>query len=203
MVELKETSRILNEATPASLVILDELGRGTSTHDGYVSCIFGLEFAVNLHIFRRQAIALAVLHDLVSRIGCLGLFTTHHAMLTSEFATSPLVKRSFMSYVSNDDERTVSFLYKVADGVSPKSYGMNVAAMAGVPAAIVDVADATAKQFESDQRARQGRATQERSSLPLTALADFSALFKRNNKRPLLDVALMWANVRGVLSQAS
>lgn len=184
MVELKETSRILNEATPASLVILDELGRGTSTHDGY-------------------AIALSVLHDLVARVGCLGLFTTHHAMLTSEFAASPLVRRCYMSYVSNDDERTVSFLYKVAEGVSPKSYGMNVASMAGVPASIVDVADAVAKDFERQQRDRQGRATQERSALPLMALADFAALFKRGEAvggSGMLDVALRWANVKGLLA---
>jgi len=151
-----------------------------------------------------KAIALAVLHDLVSRIGCLGLFTTHHAMLTSEFASSPLVRRCFMSYVNNDDDRTVSFLYRMVEGVSPKSYGMNVASMAGVPVSIVDVADAVAKEFEMQQRDRQGRAQQERSALPLPTLADFAALFRKvPGSRPGLDVALRWANVTGALAASS
>ncbi len=66
MVELSETSKILREATSQSLVILDELGRGTSTFDGY-------------------AIAFAVLNDLCKRVQCLGLFSTHYGMLTEEF----------------------------------------------------------------------------------------------------------------------
>lgn len=66
MVELAETSRILREATPRSMVILDELGRGTSTFDGY-------------------AIAYAVLHYLATYVGCLGLFSTHYQTLCREF----------------------------------------------------------------------------------------------------------------------
>jgi DNA mismatch repair protein MSH6 len=71
MVELSETSKILREATPRSLVILDELGRGTSTFDGY-------------------AIAYAVLHHLTSKVRCLGLFSTHYQMLTEEFKNNPV-----------------------------------------------------------------------------------------------------------------
>jgi DNA mismatch repair protein MSH6 len=71
MVELTETSRILREATPRSLVILDELGRGTSTFDGY-------------------AIAFAVLHHLTLETRCLGLFSTHYQMLTNEFKENPV-----------------------------------------------------------------------------------------------------------------
>ena len=77
MVELSETSKILKEATPKSIVILDELGRGTSTFDGY-------------------AIAYAVLHHIASRLGCLGLFSTHYSALTDEFADNANVRCMYM-----------------------------------------------------------------------------------------------------------
>jgi DNA mismatch repair protein MSH6 len=79
MVELSETSKILKEATPKSLVILDELGRGTSTFDGY-------------------AIAYAVLHHLVTHVGCLGLFSTHYGNLTKEFEKNKLVALKYMDF---------------------------------------------------------------------------------------------------------
>lgn len=79
MVELAETSKILSEATSNSLVILDELGRGTSTFDGY-------------------AIAFAVLHHLINNVRCLGLFSTHYATLTKEFEHNPLVAMYYMGF---------------------------------------------------------------------------------------------------------
>lgn len=77
MVELSETSKILHEATPHSMVILDELGRGTSTFDGY-------------------AIAYAVLHYLATHVGCLGLFSTHYQTLCQEFERVPEVVNMHM-----------------------------------------------------------------------------------------------------------
>ncbi|KAG1234461.1 hypothetical protein G6F68_018982 [Rhizopus microsporus] len=77
MVELTETSKILQEATPRSMVILDELGRGTSTHDGY-------------------AIAYAVLHNLCTHIGCLGIFATHYQALCKEFERNPEINNMHM-----------------------------------------------------------------------------------------------------------
>lgn len=70
MVELAETKKILTEATPNSLVILDELGRGTSTYDGV-------------------AVAHAVLHHLASHVGCIGFFATHYRNLGEEFKLHP------------------------------------------------------------------------------------------------------------------
>jgi len=70
MVELAETKKILSEATPNSLVILDELGRGTSTYDGV-------------------AVAHAVLHHLASHVGCIGFFATHYRNLGEEFKLHP------------------------------------------------------------------------------------------------------------------
>lgn len=85
MVELSETSKILREASPRSLVILDELGRGTSTFDGY-------------------AIAYSVLKYLTTHVRCLGLFSTHYGALTSEFMGNPLVKLMFMSFFSDEEK---------------------------------------------------------------------------------------------------
>ena len=77
MVELAETSKILKEATPRSMVILDELGRGTSTFDGY-------------------AIAYGVLHYLATHVGCLGMFATHYQTLCKEFERSPEIRNMHM-----------------------------------------------------------------------------------------------------------
>ena len=77
MVELQETSKILREATPRSMVILDELGRGTSTFDGY-------------------AIAYAVLHYLSIHVGCLAMFSTHYQSLCQEFERNPTIKNMHM-----------------------------------------------------------------------------------------------------------
>ncbi|KAI8824787.1 DNA mismatch repair protein msh6 [Fimicolochytrium jonesii] len=128
MVELAETCKIMKEATPRSLVILDELGRGTSTFDGY-------------------AIAYAVLHHLVTRVRCLGLFSTHYRQLTTEFAANPLVAMMYMGYMTDEEKREVVFLYKLTRGTCPKSYGMNVASMAGVPEGIVRRAEEVARGF--------------------------------------------------------
>lgn len=77
MVELQETSKILHEATPRSMVILDELGRGTSTFDGY-------------------AIAYAVLHYLATHVGCLAMFSTHYQTLCREFERNPMINNMHM-----------------------------------------------------------------------------------------------------------
>lgn len=136
MVELSETSKILSEATERSMVILDELGRGTSTFDGY-------------------AIAYSVLHELSTRIGCLGLFSTHYGTLTTEFERDPNVALMHMACQVDQVHREVTFLYKLVEGVCEKSYGMNVAHMAGVPRAIVDRAEVMAEAFELKQEMKR------------------------------------------------
>eukprot|EP01134_Creolimax_fragrantissima_P008209 CFRG8209T1 len=129
MVELKETSNILKHATKNSLVILDELGRGTSTFDGY-------------------AIAYAVLRHLISRVGCRAMFATHYHMLCEEFRRDRRVINMHMSCLVDEAKRDVTFLYQLALGVCSKSYGMNVASMAGVPSSVVDRAEEKAKAME-------------------------------------------------------
>lgn len=115
MVELKETATILAKATPQSLVILDELGRGTSTFDGY-------------------AIAHAVLNHLANVTRCRCLFATHYHLLTDEFEGHEGVGNYNMACVvdETDGRHDVTFLYKLQRGVCSKSYGMHVAALAGV-----------------------------------------------------------------------
>lgn len=129
MVELNETANILKHATRHSLVILDELGRGTSTFDGY-------------------AIAYAVIRQLVDQTASRTMFATHYHSLCDEFAASANVALNHMSCVVEDNKRDVTFLYKLAPGVCPKSYGMNVAALAGVPTEVVERAEEKAREFE-------------------------------------------------------
>ncbi|KAL7752170.1 DNA mismatch repair protein msh6 [Sorochytrium milnesiophthora] len=167
MVELSETSKILREATPRSMVILDELGRGTSTFDGY-------------------AIAFAVLHDLVSRVGCVGLFSTHYGMLTQEFgetvAPSGRVANWHMGCLVDElVSRQVTFLYKLTPGACPKSYGMNVANMAGLDHQIVERAEQVAHEFEEtrqlrDLNQRKGQQAQKQGPNALLRQGDFRLL---------------------------
>ncbi|KAL8868623.1 MAG: hypothetical protein Q9174_004870, partial [Haloplaca sp. 1 TL-2023] len=105
-VELSETKKILSEATPRSLVILDELGRGTSSYDGV-------------------AVAQAVLHHAATHIGCVGFFATHYHSLAAEFALHPEIRNMRMKIEVDDEERRVTFLYKLEEGVAEGSYGMH------------------------------------------------------------------------------
>ncbi|HMP05111.1 MAG TPA: DNA mismatch repair protein MutS, partial [Lacipirellulaceae bacterium] len=112
MVEMTETARILNTATNRSLVILDEIGRGTSTYDG-----LSLAWAVVEH-----------LHD---RIGCRTLFATHYHELTELVDRLPEAA-NFNVAVREWDDRVV-FLHQIVAGAADKSYGIHVAQLAGVP----------------------------------------------------------------------
>ncbi|KAF0310403.1 DNA mismatch repair protein Msh6 [Amphibalanus amphitrite] len=133
-VELSETAAIMRHATVHSLVLVDELGRGTSTFDG---C----------------AIASGVLRQLL-RTGCRCLFSTHYHMLVEEFEHEPRVRLAHMAcMVENENEEdpteeTITFLYKLSDGACPKSYGFNAARLAGIPVEVVRKAHQVARQFE-------------------------------------------------------
>ncbi|GIY78873.1 DNA mismatch repair protein Msh3 [Caerostris darwini] len=119
MVEMSETSEILANITSNSLVILDELGRGTSTNDG-------------------TAIAYATLEYLVSDISCFTLFVTHYPPVVELVNVYPKnITTVHMGYILKDstddsDIENVTFLYNVVPGVSKRSYGINVAALAGI-----------------------------------------------------------------------
>ena len=124
-VELFETATMLKNATRWSLVTLDELGRGTATSDG-------------------EAIAHSVLQFLSSDVGCRGLFATHYHSLARAFEDSPCITVQHMACdVTQDTDNEgglpdVKFLYRLADGVAPKSYGMNVARLAGISNSVIN-----------------------------------------------------------------
>ncbi|KAI4150532.1 MAG: hypothetical protein L6R39_002258 [Caloplaca ligustica] len=136
MVELSETSDILKQATSRSLIILDELGRGTSTHDGV-------------------AIAEAVLDYLVREKRSLTLFITHYqnlSALAKGFEKGELKNVHMKFQESGEDGQDITFLYEVGQGVAHRSYGLNVARLANVPGSVLDVAAVKSKELESEVR---------------------------------------------------
>lgn len=154
MVELSETKKILSEATPRSLVILDELGRGTSSYDGV-------------------AVAQAVLHHVATHVGCIGFFATHYHSLAGEFALHPEVAPKRMAIDVDEAERRVTFLYKLEAGVAEGSFGMHCAAMCGIPDKVVQAAEDAAKEWEHTGRLKV-KAEQNEGQLPLGLLSDIA-----------------------------
>ena len=118
MVEMTETANILNHATRSSLVILDEVGRGTSTYDG-----LSIAQAVVEH-----------LHD-SPKLGCRTLFATHYHELTALAERLPRVRNQRVEVLEDGDE--VRFLHRVVPGGADRSYGIHVAALAGLPSGVI------------------------------------------------------------------
>ena len=118
MVEMTETAYILNHATRSSLVIFDEVGRGTSTYDGV-----SIAQAVVEH-----------LHD-APRLGCRTLFATHYHELTALAERLPRVRNQRVEVVEEGD--SVRFLHRVVPGGADRSYGIHVAAVAGLPSGVI------------------------------------------------------------------
>jgi DNA mismatch repair protein MSH6 len=130
-VELEETALILKHATRHSLVILDELGRGTATFDG-------------------MAIAHAVMRELIAATCCRTLFATHYHALTREFERpNPHVGLYHMACVIDDATRAVTFLYKFEKGASTRSHGVHVARLAGLPEPLLELAAAKSERLEA------------------------------------------------------
>ncbi|KAJ9104934.1 hypothetical protein QFC19_003729 [Naganishia cerealis] len=156
-VELDECAKILREGGPKSLVILDELGRGTSTYDG-------------------MAIAEAVLHHLSTATLPLGFFATHYGALTDDFQYHPNVRCMHMQTQVDDEKREVLCLYKLIEGRAESSYGTHVAHLAGVPDSVVTRAEQVSSEFFTDFK--QKMAARRKSDLPVLAQADFNWLYK-------------------------
>ncbi|KAL8700576.1 MAG: hypothetical protein Q9201_005370 [Fulgogasparrea decipioides] len=136
MVELSETSDILKQATSRSLIILDELGRGTSTHDGV-------------------AIAEAVLDHIVRETKSLTLFITHYqnlSILAEHFENEELKNVHMRFHESGGDSQDITFLYEVGEGVAHRSYGLNVARLAMVPGPVLEVAALKSMELEREIR---------------------------------------------------
>ncbi|XP_031158422.1 DNA mismatch repair protein Msh6 [Sander lucioperca] len=133
-VELSETASILHHATKHSLVLVDELGRGTATYDG-------------------TAIASAVVKELAEKVCCRTLFSTHYHSLVEDYANNPAVRLGHMAcMVENECEdpsqETITFLYKFITGACPKSYGFNAARLASLPEVVIQSGHKKAREFE-------------------------------------------------------
>ncbi|MEO1309459.1 MAG: DNA mismatch repair protein MutS [Pseudomonadota bacterium] len=129
MVEMIETAAILNQAGPKSLVVLDEIGRGTATFDGL-------------------SIAWAALEHLHDANKCRGLFATHYHELTQ--LSERLARLDNVSMRVREWKGEIVFLHEVADGPADRSYGVAVARLAGVPARVVKRAAAVLKDLEAE-----------------------------------------------------
>ncbi len=136
MVEMNETANILNNATPKSLVILDEIGRGTSTFDGL-------------------SIAWAVAEYLHNVIGAKTLFATHYHELTDLSATLPRVRNYNVAVREWNDQ--VIFLRKILPGGTDKSYGIQVARLAGLPKEVLERAKEVLGNLEEAELSAEGQ----------------------------------------------
>ena len=138
MVEMVETAAILNQATPRSLVVLDEIGRGTSTYDGL-------------------SIARSVIEHLHNdpRLGCKTLFATHYHELTQLASVLPGVRN--FSVAVTEEGSDVVFLHRIVPGGADKSYGVHVARLAGLPQGVINRAWEVLTELES-QNGSRGRA---------------------------------------------
>lgn len=148
MVEMVETASILNQATDRSLVILDEIGRGTATYDGLSIAWAALEY----------------LHD---GNQCRALFATHYHELTVLAATFDNLAPYHMKV--QDWQGQIIFLHEVAAGTADRSYGIHVAQLAGLPAAVIARAEQVLQKLESGEAS--GKAGRLAEDLPLFAQA--------------------------------
>ena len=150
--EMIEVARILTQATPQSLVILDEVGRGTSTYDG-------------------MSLAWAVVEDLHDRVGARTLFATHYHELTE--LASQLDRVANAQVLVQESGQDIIFLHRVVDGAAGSSYGIHAARLAGVPEAVIRRArdvlaglERSAADVRSSRR-RRGPSRGQQMALPL------------------------------------
>lgn len=130
MVEMKEANHAITNATSDSLVLFDELGRGTATYDG-------------------MSLARAILEYIDTKIGCKTLFSTHYHELTDLETDIPTIKNVHVSAKEKDGQ--VYFLHKVEKGPVDKSYGIHVARLAGMPEALIKKAESILNEYESEE----------------------------------------------------
>jgi len=132
MVEMQETANILNNATPKSLIVLDEIGRGTSTFDG-----ISIAWSVAEFLCKNKAMQAKT------------LFATHYHELTDLSLTLPNVQN--FSVLVKERGDTITFLRKIVPGAADKSYGIQVARLAGLPDEVIDRANDILKNLEEGE----------------------------------------------------
>jgi DNA mismatch repair protein MutS len=136
MVEMTEAAAILNQSTACSLVLMDEIGRGTSTFDGL-------------------ALALAIAAALIEKNGCYTLFATHYFELTQLALEHSTVANVHLSAVQHRHQ--IVFLHTVNDGPASQSYGLEVAQLAGVPGSVIRAARRHLARLEENASQKQGQ----------------------------------------------
>ena len=139
MVEMCETANILNNATPRSLIILDEVGRGTSTFDGL-------------------SLAWSIVEHLHNQVGAKTLFATHYHELTELAGRLPRLKNFNVAVREWHDQ--VVFLRKIVEGGTDKSYGIQVARLAGVPREVLERAKEILRNLEDSELTPEGNVRQ-------------------------------------------
>jgi DNA mismatch repair protein MutS len=153
MVEMTETANILRNATPQSLILMDEIGRGTSTFDG-----LSLAWACAMH--------------LVTEVRAFTLFATHYFELTTLAETVEDLANVHLDAIEHGD--TIVFLHAVKDGPANQSYGLHVAALAGVPHTVIELARRRLTELEADR-------------LPAPRTAQLPLFTPALEKHPVLD----------------
>jgi DNA mismatch repair protein MutS len=141
MVEMNETANILNNATPRSLIVLDEIGRGTSTFDGL-------------------SLAWSIVEHLHNQVGAKTLFATHYHELTELSARLPRLKNFNVAVREWHDQ--IVFLRKIVEGGTDKSYGIQVARLAGVPKEVLERAKQILGNLEESELTPEGNVRQPR-----------------------------------------
>ena len=145
MVEMEETANILHNATDRSLVLMDEIGRGTSTFDGL-------------------SLAWSCAVELATRIRAFTLFATHYFELTTLPEEYPRIANVHLDAVEHGD--AIVFLHAVREGPANQSYGLQVAALAGVPREIIDRARGRLRELEDAARQHTDRQAEQMSLFP-------------------------------------
>jgi len=146
MVEMEETANILHHASERSLVLMDEIGRGTSTFDGLsLAWACGVELATQNRAFT--------------------MFATHYFELTTLSEEYPGIANVHLSAVEHED--SIVFMYTVLEGPASQSYGLQVARLAGVPTAVIERARARLRELEDDAQRHREREADQLSLFPL------------------------------------
>ena len=165
MIEMKEANYAISEATENSLILFDELGRGTATYDG-------------------MSLAEAILEYIANKIKCKTLFSTHYHELTDMENNLSNLKNKHVSAVEENGE--ITFLHKVKDGSVDKSYGINVAKLAGLPKEVIDRANIILKEYESKEKNKNTNPVQ--ISLPLNFEENKSEVEEELKKIDVLNI---------------
>lgn len=145
MVEMTETAFIINNATEKSLVLLDELGRGTATYDGL-------------------SLAWSVTEHLSKKINCFALFATHYLEMTDLPNTHPNISNQHVSAIEHGEN--LVFTHKIEEGAASRSYGLHVAKLAGVTPDVLFIAKNKLIELESNDNKPLKEANREKSSIP-------------------------------------